>query len=886
MHDFSETEGIYRSLFDHVGAAIIVLERASEIAMMNDEAIELTGYSQEELRGKILWDYFVNAAERCPTFLPETPNLCQTVRSCEGQLICRTGEVKHVLIKITFLPKRSNIIVCLTDISHMQEIDRAIEEKKENYRNILQNIDEGYFEVDIAGNMTFCNDSLCRITGYSREELLGMSNRQYTKPETAERMYRIFNQVYLTGRSAEATDYEIIRKDGGTCFFSISASLMRNPEGNPTGFCGVVRDISEKKKNDIALEESENKFRHLVRHAPAGIFEVDFLRRKFITVNEVMCEYTGYTREELLSLSPLDILSEESRERFIERLSKVFAGEKVPEAVEYRIKGKNEREFWVVLYTRYKYENGMPCGATVIVHDITERRQAEEALRKSEERYRLLVDNASEGIFIEQDDVIKFPNPKALEISGYSAEELTAMGLTELFHPEDISIIQAFHEHKVPKTEQNTTLRLMNKRGEEIWLEVNVVPVIWESAPAFLHLFKDVTLQKKLEAQLMHAQKMEAIGTLAGGIAHNFNNLLMAIQGNVSLMLLDMEPKNPHADRLNLVEKLIESGSKLTRQLLGYARGGKHEFRPVDINRLTEETSQTLGLTKKEIMIHLDLSPDLIHIMADRAQIEEVLMNIFINAADAMPKGGNLFVTTRNVTEQALWGKPFKMEPGNYALIEVRDTGSGMDQKTISRIFDPFFTTKPPGRGTGLGLASVYGIVKCHNGYIDASSKEGAGACFSIYLPLSQSREGYRAHAPAKPIRGAETLLLVDDEESVLKVAQMMLEKLGYRVIATKSSEEAIELFSKNKTCIDLAILDMVMPDMGGGLLYEKLKMIDPDVKALLSSGYSVEGEAMEILRKGCNDFIQKPFGLTDLSKKVRGILDSNPTDPGCPCPS
>jgi CheY-like chemotaxis protein len=367
---------------------------------------------------------------------------------------------------------------------------------------------------------------------------------------------------------------------------------------------------------------------------------------------------------------------------------------------------------------------------------------------------------------------------------------------------------------------------------------------------------------------------MEAIGTLAGGIAHNFNNLLMGIQGNISLMLMDTASNHPHMDRLDTIEKLIESGSKLTGQLLGYARGGKYEARPTDLNRLVRETSQTFGLTKKEIAIHLDLSADLWHAAADRAQIEEVLMNLFVNAADAMPRGGDLFLTTRNVTEKALQGKPFKVEPGPYALISVRDTGSGMDGKIMERIFDPFFTTKPVGRGTGLGLASAYGIVKAHNGYIDVESEKGAGTCFFLYLPASKHQVVHETLTPSGPVRGAETLLVVDDEESVLKVAQLMLQKLGYRVLAAKNGKEAIQLFSGKRESIHMVILDMIMPDMGGGLLYEKLKALDPGLKALLSSGYSLDGQATEILKQGCNGFIQKPFGVADLSRKIRDILD------------
>lgn len=717
------------------------------IFMMNKEAETLTGYAREEVLGKAPWD--------APFRQDNSAHAFSWIRNKDRQpfefdtdLKTRRGETRHVLVRVNPLPGTKTTIACLIDTSERRASDEALQRSEEKYRTILGKIEEGYFEVDLAGNLTLFNDPLCKIIGYPREELLGLNNRQYTTPETAEEMYRIFNEVFRTGHPAKGTDYEIVRKDGTTCFLAISTSLIHDPNGNPKGFCGMA---------------------------------------------------------------------------------------------------------W----------------------DITERRLTEEALKKSEERYRLLVNNAGEGILIDQDDVIKFPNPKALEILGYSLEELSGIPLTNLVHPDDAAALKELHRKgRPPSAEEISTLRLTNKAGDELWLEVNAVPIIWEGAPALLLLFRDVTLTKKMEAQLLHAQKIEAIGTLAGGIAHNFNNLLMAIQGNISLMLLDTPRAHRHFERLTGIEKLVESGSRLTSQLLGYARGGSHEAKHMDLNGLVEETSKTFGLTKKEIAIHLDLCPELSHVKADRAQIEEVLMNLFVNAADAMPEGGDLFIATQNVTQEALHGKPFKVEPGNYALIRVSDTGIGMDPKTMARIFDPFFTTKPPGRGTGLGLASAYGIVKAHHGYIDVESEDGSGARFSIYFPASDNREIHKTQGPSWPVGGQETLLVVDDEENVLKVAQLMLERLGYRVLPATSSREALQLFASHKQAIDLAILDMIMPDMGGGMLFEKLKAMRPGVKALLSSGYSIDGQAMEIMKKGCSGFIQKPFGLVDLSRKVREILD------------
>jgi two-component system cell cycle sensor histidine kinase/response regulator CckA len=379
--------------------------------------------------------------------------------------------------------------------------------------------------------------------------------------------------------------------------------------------------------------------------------------------------------------------------------------------------------------------------------------------------------------------------------------------------------------------------------------------------------------KKELETRLQQAQKMEAIGTLAGGIAHDFNNLLMGIQGNVSLMLLDIDSTHPHYERLKNVEKQTQRGAKLTGELLGYARKGRYEIKPVDLNQLVEETSETFGRTRKEVVIHRDLAEDSLAIEADEGQIEQVLLNLYINAADAMPGGGDLILKTINVTHKHIKGKLYDPNPGNYVLLTVSDEGMGMSKETMERIFEPFFTTKETGRGTGLGLASVYGIIRGHGGYVDVGSKKGQGSTFSIYLPATKKKVRKPAKTHKEFIQGTGTLLLVDDEEVILEVGQSLLEAVGYRVFTAMNGQEAIEVYKKNRDAIDIVLLDMVMPIMGGGELYDRLKEINPDIKVILSSGYSIDGQATEILRRGCDGFIQKPFKVSDLYAKIEEIL-------------
>jgi CheY-like chemotaxis protein len=368
---------------------------------------------------------------------------------------------------------------------------------------------------------------------------------------------------------------------------------------------------------------------------------------------------------------------------------------------------------------------------------------------------------------------------------------------------------------------------------------------------------------------------MEALGTLAGGIAHDFNNLLMVIQGHISLMLLKIDSQHAHFERLKSIEECIQSAAGLTGQLLGFARGGKYDVKPIDINAILRKTSKMFGRTKKDVVIREKYGKGIYSVDADQGQIEQVLLNLYVNAVQAMPAGGELRLETRNVSFSPYSLRPFNLEPGDYVRISVTDNGLGMDEKTQQRIFEPFFTTKGMGRGNGLGLASAYGIIKNHKGVIDVESKPGIGTTFSLYLPASQTEVMHDDDSSDGLLRGTETVLLVDDEAMILQVGKGILEALGYKVLTAVSGKEALDAYQANRDAIAMIILDMVMPELGGGETYDALKIINPDVKVLLSSGYSSAGQATEILRRGCNGFIQKPFNIGALSEKIREILDN-----------
>jgi two-component system cell cycle sensor histidine kinase/response regulator CckA len=630
------------------------------------------------------------------------------------------------------------------------------------------------------------------------------------------------------------------------------------------------------KTREDALREREETYRIQFENVNDVIYSVD--RDLRVTgVSPSVEKVLGYRPEDMIgrTLSELNLLTSESLQEAIVDIGRGFAGEPLG-IEEYKfVAADGSRRLGELRSAPIRSRKGEIIGLIGVGRDITEREETLSALRESEERYRLVIENANDAIYIAQDGVIKFPNPRTLDLLGYMPDKLLEIPFANHVHPEDREVVRERHMKRLLGEPVPTpyTFRAITKDGRQLWVEVNAVRITWEGRPATLNFGRDITFQRKLEAQLQQAQKMEAVGTLAGGIAHDFNNLLMGIQGNVSLMLWGLERVHPFYQRLENIQKQVQSGSKLTNQLLGYARKGRYEVRPLDLNQVIRDTSEAFGRTRRELRIQTDLAKELYPVVADQVQIEQVLLNLFINAADAMPGGGDLVLRTTNVTHLSMGGRPYDPKPGNYALLEVIDNGIGMDKATIAHVFEPFFTTKEMGRGTGLGLASAYGIIKGHSGYIEVDSERGKGTTFSVYLPASEAKAGDAPETRKTALTGKGTILLVDDDPTVLEVGGMMLQRLGYEVIEARGGKEAVSFYKEKQDTIDLVILDMIMPELGGGPTFDQLKRIEPEVKVLLSSGYSREGQANEIMARGCRGFIQKPFTMEELSQKTMEII-------------
>jgi len=605
---------------------------------------------------------------------------------------------------------------------------------------------------------------------------------------------------------------------------------------------------------------------------------------KFQAVNQAMLDFHHLRRQDFVGHDFLERIAPEDRDRIWKRFSEIIEKGGGSGNFEYKSLSPSGEVFYSELNAMLVYDAaGLPMEVIAVIRDISQRKEVERKLAESEEMYRNLLDNICEAVYeIDENAIIRFVSAGIESIIGCKPNELCGRNVFEIIYPEDVEFIKEQFQLVARGILHSSEYRIVGKNGEGRWISSSSRPIFRDGKFCGLNgVLIDIHERKVAQETLRHqqellqqAQKMEAIGTLAGGIAHDFNNLLMGIEGRVSLMLLDCDADQPAYGHLKGIEEHVRSAAELTRQLLGLARGGKYELRSSDLNELIRRSIDLFGRTRKEITIASRLDPGLWAVEIDRAQIEQVLLNLLVNAGQAMPNGGPVTIESLNLELRE--GDPCasQVRPGRFVRVGIRDAGIGMDEETKNRIFNPFFTTKEMGRGTGLGLASAYGIVKNHGGVITVYSEKGSGSTFHVYLPASTKPVETEAAAVEEIVGGGETILLIDDEAMILDVARQMLENLGYRVLAAGDGTQALDIFRRNRGAVDLVILDMIMPRMGGGKVFDALKELDPDVRILLSSGYSIDGQAMEIMRRGCRGFIQKPFGIKELAAKLRSILD------------
>ncbi|MCF7809495.1 PAS domain S-box protein [bacterium] len=592
----------------------------------------------------------------------------------------------------------------------------------------------------------------------------------------------------------------------------------------------------------------------------------------------------GYKAEEVVNKEKIDILYvEENSQQIIESIRSVVFAEKSGTNCEIPEVTKDGRILWIRMTLTPRFDsNGNMAGILGIGEDITKRKLAEESLRENEEKFRSVIEQSNDAIFILNNGQLDLVNRRFTELTGYSAQEVESpdFNFFDTLTPESRALVEkCTNLRKLGKNPSDVfEFTLIHKKGNKHYVQASVAEIDYQKGKAILVSLRDITEQKLLEEQFLQAQKMEGIGRLAGGVAHDFNNLLTIISGNSEIAKLTVDKKDPLNDDLDEIIKAANRAAELTQQLLAFSRKQKLQPKIINLNQVISTYNKMLRrIIGEDVVLTTNLTPDLSNVKADPGQINQIITNLVVNSRDAMPDGGKLKIETKNVELNEQYTKTHPgSKIGSYVLLSVNDSGIGMSREISAKIFQPFFTTKEIGKGTGLGLSTVYGIVKQSDGYIWCQSKLGKGTTFHIYLPVTEGEheEIIQDYDTVALPKGKETILVVEDDEDVRNLAVKVLTRLGYKVIQAASGADALQLCKKMNKPVDLIVTDVIMPIMGGVEMVNCLREIWSDIKVLYMSGYTFEAIAHHGLINPEKLDMQKPLKPLVLAQEVRKMLD------------
>jgi PAS domain S-box-containing protein len=760
---------------------------------------------------------------------------------------------------------------------------RKVEEQARYLARIVQSSEDAIIGKSLDGVITSWNRGAEKIYGYTEEEIVGQSLSTLIPPELRDETFQILDRIN-TGESTELQETTRVRKDGKMIHVSLTVSPIMDPSEKIIGASTIARDITERKRSEEHVARLHQQNELILSSAAEGILGLD-LQGKHTFLNPAAARMLGYEVEELLGRPSHSTWhhTKPDGSPYPEEECQVCAAFR--NGVAHRVSNevfwsKDGTSFPVEYVSTPIYEQGRLAGAVLTFADITERKHSDRTVKESEEKFRAIFENSKDGIVLVDVDSKKFHlcNNTFCHMVQYTFDEITQLGIMDIHPEEDFSwIIEEFDRRGRHEPEKYMDIPVKRKDGSIFWADIKSSPVTISGKNFVLGNFRDITELRLLENQLRTSQKMEAVGTLAGGIAHDFNNTLTGIVGYGELLRRRLAGDEKALHDLDEILRCAERAATLTRQLLTFAR--RQVIEPINLNlsTLVADLMKLIGkVVSENIEIRTSLEKNAPTIHADRGQIEQVLMNLCLNARDAMPEGGRLVVETEDVSldEEYVRLNPY-MKAGRYALLTVSDTGVGMDEKTRERVFEPFFTTKGPDKGTGLGLAMVYGIVKQHGGFIHLYSEPGEGTVFKVYFPAIEAQPDSIPEKRREEIvhGGTETILLADDEEAICAIAERVLTGFGYKVLVARNGEEATDIFRQHKEIV-LAILDVVMPRKGGKEAFEEMRKQNPLLKVIFMSGYSIDAIHDTFVLIAGTPFLQKPFGPTLLARKVREVLD------------
>jgi PAS domain S-box-containing protein len=753
-------------------------------------------------------------------------------------------------------------------IVEREQMEEAIQESEKKYRDLVDNALVGIFKSTLKGDLIYVNEYLSTMLGFeSPQEMMPEGTPpRYKNPKDREVLIENLRREY----KVKDFDFELLTKTGKT----VNALMNANLEGDV--ITGMIMDITERKRAEEELGAEKNKLQAMIDAMEYGISIRD-LDYNIIYQNEVLRNFFGDRlgekcyqayegKDKICDGCPVEMAYKNGKSHTYERKIKMPSG---------------EIAFWENTANPIRDTRGKIVSYLEIARNITERKRVEEALIESEQNYRALFEESKDVIYMSTPEG-KFLdiNSAGIELFGYpSKEEILRIDITnDLYaNPDDREKFQQVLARQGYVKDYEVVFK--RKDGEHIIVLLTSTAVLDEKARiiAYRGIMKDITERKRLEQQLLQAQKMEAIGQLAGGIAHDFNNILTAIIGFGTLLKIETSKDDLLRSYVTQILTSAERAANLTQALLAFSRRQIISPRPMNLNEIIQGVERLLSrLIGEDIELSTFLTDKELTVMADSGQIETVLMNLATNARDAMPDGGSLIIKTELTEINHEFIKAYGYgRPGFYALISVEDTGHGMDEKTKERIFEPFFTTKEVGKGTGLGLSMVYGIIQQHDGYINVYSEPGKGSTFKIYLPLIKSKVE-EAELVVHPVlkRGTETVIVAEDDSQVRELIKEVLEGFGYKVMEAADGEDALKVFNENKDRIQLLILDVVMPKKNGKEVYDEIRKVRPDIKAIFTSGYNVDIIHQKGILEEGSDFISKPISPEELLRKVREILD------------